>query len=175
MLLSMRRPNPSSGWLRVLALPLALWSAVPGVQWCPVGWAEVSLECFAECTIERPTEDKACSAVAESSPAACDGSARGCTAGVAECGLAPCGADDSGEPPGGRAYCLSGPLGGDGIPPVPLDASPPLATLPVSDWSGAPAEEAERPAVREVARPPTPATGAVPRIRAPPEPGSTTC
>ena len=170
MLPSMRRTIPSSGWMRALALPLALWSAVPGVQWCQVGWAEVSLECFAECSIEGPDGSAG-------GAGACADAARGCPAGVAACGLEPCGADaeTADGPPGGRAYCLSGPAGGDGITPVPLDASPPVAFLPASDWGRAPAEEAEPPAVRTEPRPPPPATLAVPRIRAPPAPGSTTC
>jgi hypothetical protein len=160
--------------MRALALPLALWSAVPGVQWCPVGWADVGLECFAECSIERPTGSGGCGAVGAQ---ACAGAARGCPAGMAACGLEPCGADagTADGPPGGRAYCLSGPAGGDGIPPVPLDSAPPIAILPASDWGGVPAEETERPAVRAEARPPAPATLAVPRIRAPPGPASTTC
>lgn len=173
MLSSMRRPNSLSGWLRALALPLALWSAIPGVQWCQVGWAEVSLECFAECSIERPDRSvgEACA------PAVCDGSARGCPAGMPACGLAPCGSatEPSEAPPAGRAYCLSGPAGGDAIPPVPLDASPPLAILPAAGWAAMPATVAWHPLAQATARPPRPAGGAVPRIRAPPRSGSTTC
>lgn len=170
MLPSMRRPISSSGWLRVLALPIALWSAVPGVQWCAVGWADVSLECFAECTVERPD----CSA---GEAAACDGSALGCLAGVAACGLEPCASDaePAEAPAGGRAYCLSGPAGGDAIPTVPPDASPPLAILPASGWAVRPVSDAGQPLAQATARPPRPSSGAVPRIRAPPETGSTTC
>lgn len=175
MLPGMRRPISSSGWMRALALPLALWSAIPGVQWCSVGWADVRLECFAECSIERSEDPGSpCPAGAGGS---CGVEAQGCPAGLAECALGPCNADGGSSEglPGGRAYCLSGPTGGDAVPPVPLDAAPPLAIVPSADWDETPADGVERPIERTVARPPTPAIGAVPRIRAPPESGSTTC
>lgn len=190
MLPGMRRPSTSILWSRVIALPLALWSTVPGIQWCRVGWAEVRLECFAACSIEKsdcpPGRCGPGAAPAQKCPEAPDTCtpprcgmgdipATGCPAGVSACALDPCGpvGDTTDGLPGGRAYCLSGPSGGDGVPPIQPDAGHPMAVLPPTRATATPDTGAERPQVFAVASPPVPATGAVPRIRAPPLNGPT--
>src|SRR5205814_5475029 len=44
----MKRDSGRTRWLLAAALPLALWSAVPGIHWCPLGWSDVS-EHLADC------------------------------------------------------------------------------------------------------------------------------
>jgi len=192
MLPGMRRPCSSIHWSRVIALPLALWSTVPGIQWCRVGWAEVRAECFVACSIEPSgcpqNPGGAAASPTEGSPeasAACPPSpcgpgaiaANGCPAGSGTCTLGPCDpGGDSGEwPAGGRAYCLSGPSGGDGVPPLPPGAGPPVAVVPATILRGTPDTGAARPMVFTVASPSVPTAGAVPRIRAPPLTRLTTC
>src|SRR5258705_7401522 len=115
-----------------LALPLALWTALPAVQWCTLRWDQVRLECFARC--ERTTP----------AVAPCARAAGGCPLAAAS-GSAPCGAAEScaahghaagihatapaqaacplsarwapglkrpASPAHGRAYCLGAPNGG---------------------------------------------------------------
>lgn len=57
--------------LPTLFLPLALWSALPQVQWCAASWAEVTPECFVACAVARPSTG--CAAATE----ACDREAPG--------------------------------------------------------------------------------------------------
>jgi len=176
----MRRGGRTSRWASVLALPLALWSAVPGVQWCPLGWAEVRPECFASCTSPAAILDVGTRGCCERScttlPTSCAGDASDACpiqAGPFECGPgAPESAPDD-RYPGGRAYCLGGPSGGDGLAPGTLeayDASGPAAVLPAEADVARPVPVA-CPVVAEIAHPPPSPIGAVPRGRAPPSVG----
>jgi hypothetical protein len=153
----------------VLVLPLALWSVVPGIRWCSLGWEEVRPECFSSCAVAEvvtapcPAADASCPAVA--APEGCCGDAGSCDAAPAT------------EYPSGRAFCLGGPAGGNGVSsvsPVP-DAPGPAAILPHAPAITV-ARALERRAFRTVVvhPPPSPA-GAVPRTRAPPESVAITC
>ena len=169
----MVRPFRSSRWSSVLTLPLALWSAVPGVQWCPLGWAEVRPECFATCASPAQVVvagsdgccERACDAVPERRATPCPDEAA-------------CATDGEADYPGGRAYCLAGPSGGDGLPlasPVAPDAAGPAAVLPIADALAVAPVRAERPVDAPASHPPASPIGAVPRSRAPPPAGRTTC
>jgi hypothetical protein len=149
-------------------LPLALWSAVPGVRWCPLGWDEVRAECFVART----------AVVEAGTPGCCE---RACGETEALCGDPDAGQNCTAPPlasefPGGRAYCLGGPAGGDGVPPVAalLDSPVLSALLPDAIPATLP-ERATCPAVVAATHPPPSPVGAVPRERAPPGSGSISC
>ena len=171
------RPYRSSRWPSALILPVALWSAVPGVQWCPLGWAEVPPECFVACVSPATILNVG-------SPGCCEES---CGA-VASCPpRETCGAEESGplegtNPdapyPGGRAFCLSGPSGGEGVPrgaEVAPDSPGRVAVLPPVILGADLPKRSTFPVVGALPHPPPAPTGAVPRGRAPPGFGGTTC
>lgn len=103
--------RPSSRFVALLALPLALFAAMPSVQWCSGPWVPLTDEQFAACLASEFT---------------------GCTATVA-CSLPSCGASTespSSDPAAAdapRAFCVGSPAGGFGLRPTPGDASSPHA------------------------------------------------
>ena len=115
----------------LLALPLALFSAVPSVEWCyaprvpltPEAFAACLASEFTGCTAEVECGDASCAA-ANDSPScppslACEDAVR-----------APEG-EPSAEPNGPeRAFCIGNPVGGFGVRPSPDDDSRPLAVAP---------------------------------------------
>ncbi|HKQ59371.1 MAG TPA: hypothetical protein VJY35_16020 [Candidatus Eisenbacteria bacterium] len=162
----------------MLVLPLALWSVVPGIRWCSLGWEDVRPECFTSCAVAEvvtapcPAADASCPAAA--APEGCCGDPESCDAAA---GASSSDAAPATEYPGGRAFCLGGPSGGNGVTsvsPVP-DAPGPSAILPHTPAITV-AHALERRAFRTVVvhPPPSPA-GAVPRTRAPPESVAITC
>jgi hypothetical protein len=180
MIPTMNGGGRTSRWASALALPLALWSAVPGVQWCPLGWAEVSPACYVACVSPAAILDVGTKRCCERS---CPASQGHCAADASDscpvqAGPFACGPDapDSAPAdryPGGRAYCLGGPSGGDGLAPGTLeapDASGPGAALPAEAAVARPGSVA-CPVVAALTRPPPSPIGAVPRGRAPPSVG----
>jgi len=176
----MKRSGRTSGWAGALALPLALWSAVPGVQWCPLGWAEVTPACALACVSPAAILDVGSGGCCERS---CPTSQAPCATGDSDscpiqAGPSACGTETSDSVPddpypGGRAYCLGGPSGGDGLAPGTLeapDASGPAAVPPPETDIARPAPGACRVAAALAHPPPSP-VGANPRSRAPPPVG----
>jgi len=107
-----RRPARITAALNVA---IALWSAVPGIQWCSVSWADVTDECLVSCaTSEAFAGGERCG------PCPAEGTA----------------CDTDTEPRASeRAFCLHGPVGGSAISPAsPLDdATDPSASTPADD------------------------------------------
>jgi hypothetical protein len=176
-------------WQGAVMVPLALWSIVPGIRWCPLGWDEVRAECFTACSardlvMEAGSEgccERACapgaSPLLRGDPDAGEGRAAQ---------LPLCGDPDAGEScsapaneyPGGRAFCLGGPSGGDAVPPIAPhapDLTALAATLPGAAVAMALPERAACPVAVTAMRPPPAPTGAVPRGRAPPGTDGITC
>ena len=176
----MKRGGRTSRWATALALPLALWSAVPGVQWCPLGWAEVTPACVVACVSPAAILDVGTRGCCERS---CPTSQSSCAVDASDAcpiqaGPFACGSETSESAPddrypGGRAYCLGGPSGGHGLAPGTLeapDASGPAAVLPDEPDVARPVGVA-CPVVAALAHPPPSPIGAVPRGRAPPSVG----
>ena len=170
----------TSRWASALALPLAVWSAVPGVQWCPLGWTEVSPACYVACVSPAAILDVGtrgcCERSCPSSQTSCAGGALDdcpIQAGPFACGPGASDYAPDNRYPGGRAYCLGGPSGGNGLAPGTLeapDASGPAAVLPAEAGVAHPAR-VMCPVVAALAHPPPSPIGAVPRGRAPPPVG----
>jgi hypothetical protein len=92
--------------------------------------------------------------------------------------VAACATEGEADYPGGRAYCLAGPSGGDGLPltpPAVPDVSEPAAVLPLAITLAVLPALGEGPVVTPTSHPPVSPIGAVPRSRAPPPTGRTTC
>ncbi len=108
---SMRTDSRPSRLMGRFALPLALWAAVPTLQFCRVAWDETRPECLegvpaAEVEIVRHAMAPPCAA-------ACPSADRSCAAA--------CPSDETGtcpaRPPAHRTYCPGGPNGGAGVRP----------------------------------------------------------
>jgi len=176
----MKRGVRTSWSATALALPLALWSAVPGVQWCPLGWAEVTPACVVACVSPAAILDVGTRGCCERSCPTSQGSravdasdACPIQAGPFACGPGASETAPDDRYPGGRAYCLGGPSGGDGLAPGILeapDASVPAAVLPPEADVACPVTVA-CPVVAALVHPPPSPIGAVPRGRAPPSVG----
>jgi hypothetical protein len=151
------------------ALPIALWAAIPAIQWCPNG-AEVMIECL----VLDP--DPALAAVCTSScdPRACSPAPNACatTAEGPACGSA---CDDApspveSPPASGSAFCLDDPSGGNGVRPMPLEVDQPdtpAITLAAIVTPEPPPAHRMR-ASETQARPPTESHRPLPPARAPP-------
>ena len=94
---------------------IALWSAVPGIQWCSVSWAEVTDECLVSCATAEAFAPEAGCGPCPAEGAACDA--------------------DTEPRASERAFCLHGPVGGSGISPgSPLaNTDDPSASTPADD------------------------------------------
>jgi hypothetical protein len=168
MIFGMRGRNRAPRFASALVLPLALWSVVPGIRWCSLGWEEIRPECFTSCAVAEVVTAP-CPAAASSCPAAADVAPEAC-GGDPECCDAPP------EYPGGRAFCLGGPSGGNGVSSVsPVPGAPgPAAIVPRASAIAVTHVPERRVASTTVVHPPPTPAGAVPHARAPPEPGSIT-
>lgn len=168
----MRPPPRPPRWPSALILPLALWSAVPRLEWCPIGWAEVRPDCFAACAGDA--DPARCEAGRAQPP--CD---PGCTPSVrAAEPPSPLDSAPADAYPGGRAYCLGGPSGGDGLLPFTPDApnaSEFVAVLPPAAPAPAILTLRTRLVIAEALYPRPSPVGAVPRVRAPPSISRNNC
>jgi hypothetical protein len=163
-------------FLASLALPFALWSAVPAVAWCPSECDRIDPECLARCEIVSSPEtcgsfDSQCDGM---SPAESERDACGVESATSMCPLAACpNRDDPGASspcPHGRAYCLDDPNGGAGVRPIAPRVLPGwtmVAVLTASLDLDAPARGPHA-APEADARPPTRAWRILPPTRAPP-------
>ena len=126
---------------------LALWSAVPAIEWCSVSWAEVTDECIVSC------------AVAEGQSPIARGT---CPADGSPCGPEPRASE--------RAFCLHGPVGGSGVSPASVldDIDAPLAALMVEEPPTSPPTTPAAAIAVDVDVGEQPARGERPPVRAPP-------
>ena len=149
----MRTDSRPSRQVALFALPLALWAAVPTLQFCSIRWDQVRPECVRACA----TEDRACAAV----PAdrACGA---GCTTSAPACGEA-CAPH--------RAYCPGGPNGGAGVRPHPprlRDLTPVPTVFAAAHELASPPREVRRVIPQLAVRPPPRFWITRPPVRGPP-------
>ena len=143
MRLTRRTPRFAATW----ALPLALWTALPAIQWCPTGWDQVCAQMLLVCSAV-PNASSQCS--------------------ESECPLMGHAAErESSE---SRAYCLDGPNGGaaDVHAGIRLHAPERLAAEIVPTVTLPPPVGVARRAETRSPRPPPRAWPPVPPARAPP-------
>ena len=151
--------------LAPLSLGLALWTALPSLQWCTTTWEQCWSRCEATVAAAESCEDAAsCAAPTCESLATCAAAEP-----VHACAAA--GSCDSGDPPpfGDRAWCVG--MHADGVPTRSLEVA-----IPAAPSHPAVVIEAPRPAITlagRMALPAAPCPGiasahAPPLTRAPP-------
>jgi hypothetical protein len=174
----------------ILAAPLALWAALPALQFCHFDWDQVRLECFvamsavdmggmANAKITDHTGHRAHPvAPATESPAAQCGGESGCPYAAARhpdpIAYGSCSRVDA--PTGNsrshhRAYCLGGPNGGAGVRPhAPrlIVQGPPPLVLAVSTALANPPRQIRRVTPQLAVRPPPRFWIRRPPVRGPP-------
>ena len=138
-----RMPRFAALW----AMPLALWTALPAIQWCPAGWSQVCAQKMIACSAMPDAESK------------CSG------------GHCPLMADTPRHErtSSSRAYCLAGPNGGaaEFQRDVRLHAPVLAAGVPVGASVAIPRATAWRtPALQS--RPPPGVRQLLPPVRGPP-------
>jgi hypothetical protein len=150
------RTSRESRFACSLVLALAVYAALPSIEWCPIRWADCDFMCEAAAACDG-TQSESCAA-----PASCSGENA--------CAL-PCDASPDPVPLGDRAWCIHPPVDGlvarDLLLPLPsLGAG--LAIVPESVLAPAP-PPAARCRVAGAARSPVLAAAhAPPLARAPP-------
>jgi hypothetical protein len=161
----MRKAGRSTRRAALLALPFALWAAIPAMSWCSIGWDDVRTERIVRCAVGA--------AAMECTPqqGACDASA--CERMAADVA---CDADPTSEPsyPGGRAWCLDDTNGGTGVrveTPRVLPGWTILAVVTTALETTPPPASPIHDTPSHDARPPTDAPRRLPPSRAPPSLG----
>lgn len=142
MLATMRTGLQSRRWLVVWALPVALWTAVPAVRWCPPGWKQACAAALLRCSAMRapgcPGAETGCPLAAARIPAqAGDGcpAASGCPMARAT----PASGQSRREPfRNGGAFCVGDPNGGAALRAhAPhLEPASSLPAIVPDSWTG---------------------------------------
>jgi hypothetical protein len=174
----------------ILAAPLALWAALPALQFCHFGWDQLQPECVLAMSIDVAPAPNATESTCDTHPNGDTSEPAGtpCSASTG-CPFAPenqrstavslthCARVDedarasSPAPHRGRAYCLGGPNGGTGVRPRPprLIVGPaPPSILIASTAIANPPREIRRIAPQLAVRPPPRIWITRPPVRGPP-------